>query len=291
MKRIARIILWNVYAWPITIILLVAFAMSWHESPVRIMLVFLLFMPALIVLHLNVWDKEVGTPTSRKAYAFTFLTCILFFFIVLPLFRSKPLNHEIFLGLLILLPLFIAVFSYAFRNWEGIKNQPSLGRKSKIIIIMSDVLLIILIIISLIYLVFVFHFKNMYSRNNEPYLYIVPVERKIVDIENQTQDNVKINYANFEMKLPCKKIEKRFDSAKYKVTGITIDKSKPKGIIINPSTFILPKDEYEKGTAFETYSKILYMTPDKLNFFTDYKIYHYCPVNSRTDLVGYITVL
>jgi hypothetical protein len=98
------------------------------------MLNFLLIMSALIVLHLNTWDKGVGTPTSRKVYAFTCI--LLLFYIVFPLFRSKPqpLISETFLGLLILLPLFIAVFIYAFRNWEDTKNQPSLGRESKIIV-------------------------------------------------------------------------------------------------------------------------------------------------------------
>jgi hypothetical protein len=412
MKRIARRILWNVYAWPITIILLVYFAMNWHESPVRIMLVFLLFMPALIVLHLNTWDEEVGTPTSRKVYAFTFIICILLFCIVLPLFRSKPLNSEKFLGLLILLPLFIAVFSYAFRNWEGIKNQPSLGMRrgmwnfyawpvtllfaltvvlelariellptlnviisipalvalhlhirnkrflsttfwrlyafafvawellyhlllepmyfgnslSTVIIItlvillplyvglfkyafrdwnkfdfsdtaqeptttdgtniadrsmkislgrsfvrssikVSTIVICILIIVLVIIPVSFWGFilKSTSTREQYKNLYFIPIERKIEDIKSQTQDNVKINYANFEMKLPCAKIEKRFDSAKYKSTAILIYKGK--GITMHLSTRIPPKDEFGTETSFDTYFKMFYLTPYQLNLF------------------------
>jgi hypothetical protein len=111
--------------------------------------------------------------------------------------------------------------------------------------------------------------KKFFSRINQPSLYIVPVEGKISDIENQMQDNFKINYANFEMKLPCKKIEKRRDdsASKFKFTGIIIDKSKGKGIFIEIPASIPPKDKNGKGISFETYSKMLYMTPDKFNFF------------------------
>ena len=57
MKMIKGRILWNVYAWTITILLLLNYAMTWHESTVLTMLNFLLIMSALIVLHLNTWDK------------------------------------------------------------------------------------------------------------------------------------------------------------------------------------------------------------------------------------------
>lgn len=288
MKRITGIIVWNVYAWPITMFLLFGYAETGNESPVLTILNFLLNMSALIALHLNVWDKEVGTQTSRKVYLLTFITWKLLYNIVLYPELWNKLNPEmLFISLLIWLPLYVAVFIFAFRNWESTKNQPSLGRKSKIIIIvLLTILIIVFIIMPIFFQVYeAFIIKNDYSRANHPALYIVPVERKIAEIKDQTQDNVKINYANFEMKLPCKKIgEERIDFASLKckstnkeldsaskkrnLTSIRIDKSKGKGIYIEIPTFILPKDKYEKRTAYEKYSKILYMTPDQVNFFS-----------------------
>jgi len=170
--------------------------------------------------------------------------------------------------------LFIAVFIFAFRDWESTKNQPSLGRKSKIIIsVLLTILIIVFIIMPLSIQVYKgFFLKNMFSRNNKPDLYIVPVERKIVDIENQTQDNVKVNYANLEIKLPCKKIIKRndFEFHGKPQTIIAIDKvaDNYKFVVISIPTNTVQKGKDEKITSFETYSKMLYMTPDQINFFS-----------------------
>jgi len=271
MKRIAGIIVWNVYAWPITLLLLISYAETWNESPALTMLNFFLNMSALIALHLNVWDKEVGTKTSRKVYLLTFITWKIFYNTLLnhPL-RNISLNSETLLGLLIWLPLYIAVFIFAFRNWEDTKKTTRPRKKIKnnywYFFINTDHSFYNYALSIQVYKGF--FFKNMFSRNNKPGLYIIPVERKIADIENHAQDNIKVNFANIEIKLPCKKIEKRSDSAKYKSTAIIIDKSKVKGICISIPTSIPPKDKYEKGTAFETYTKMLYMTPDQINFFS-----------------------
>jgi len=145
----------------------------------------------------------------------------------------------------------------------------SLGRKSKIVIVVSLIILIMVFVISPIsYVVFNgLITKNKYSRANEPDLYIVPVERKIADIENKTQDNVKVNLANLEIKLPCKKIIKKRD---FEIHGepqtiIIVDKvaGKYKSIAIG----ILTKGKDSEGTSFKTYNKRLYLTPDQINFF------------------------
>jgi hypothetical protein len=148
----------------------------------------------------------------------------------------------------------------------------NLGKKSKIFIVVSLTILIIVFVIGPIsYLVFNgLITKNSYSRANQPDYYIVPVERKIADIENQTQDNVKVNYANLEITLPCKKIIKRRDSELncIPVTAITLDKGAGKGFMINSPIISPPKNKDGEGTSFDTYSKMLYMTPDQINFFS-----------------------
>ena len=143
----------------------------------------------------------------------------------------------------------------------------SLGRKSKIIIVISLTILIIVFVISPIsYLVFNgFITKNKCSRANEPDLYIVPVERKITSIENQMQDNVKVNLANLEIKLPCKKIIKRRDFEIHSKPHTLIFADKVGGKLI--AIGMLTKGKDSEGTSFNIYNKRLYMTPDQINFF------------------------
>ena len=141
----------------------------------------------------------------------------------------------------------------------------SLRKKSKIIIIVSLTILIIVFVYEGINIV-VAHYT--YLRDIKPDLYIVPVERKIADIENQRQENTKVNYDNLEIKLPCKIIiKKHFVETHNKLTMfITIDKDtdKGKGFSIGPSIlcYVPPKD---KKVTFERCSKMLYLTPDQVN--------------------------
>jgi hypothetical protein len=150
----------------------------------------------------------------------------------------------------------------------------SLGRKSKIIINVSLIIsIIVLISIALPYCVSGVIAKIIYSRYLEPELYILPIERKIEDIENQTQDNYKINYANFVIKLPTNSINKICSSTDKKLNAYNIKDGKG----INIDTHSIGKDEDEgdfigmhlkSKDAFEVYSKMFYMTPDQINFFS-----------------------
>ena len=103
----------------------------------------------------------------------------------------------------IFVPLYIAVSNYAFRNWELTKNQSGLGKKSKIII---TAFIIISVLISISIPPYISYnirtLKFVCTEKQRKFLYKVPVERKIADAENQIKDNIKINYENFEMKLP-----------------------------------------------------------------------------------------
>ena len=113
----------------------------------------------------------------------------------------------------------------------------NLGRRSKIFVVVSLILLTVFIIMPLLGRVYRGYItKDFYSRVNQPNLYILPIERKIAEIDNQTPDNYKINYADFEIKLPTKSIKKIENSPYRKTTYINIEYGK--GIIIN----MQPKD-------------------------------------------------
>lgn len=115
-----RRILWNLYALPITVLILAAYATSWYKSPLLISIDFLFSIPSLIVLHLNIWDVEVGTPTIRKLYASMFLVWETTYNVVIcPQFRDMPLTPSILFGALLMSPIYFSVFSYAFRSWNS----------------------------------------------------------------------------------------------------------------------------------------------------------------------------
>ncbi|PKN36927.1 MAG: hypothetical protein CVU52_05960 [Deltaproteobacteria bacterium HGW-Deltaproteobacteria-10] len=256
--------MWNFYVWPITAFALIGYYSDIKESP-TVIFGFLTFMTAVIILHLNAWDKEIGTKKSRIVYAITFITWSF-----LPIFLSKDTEHIH----LELVPLYIAVSNYAFRNWELTKNLSGLGKKSKIII---TVFIIISVLISISIPPYISYnmirtLKSIHTKEQWGFLYKVPVERKIANAGNQIKDNIKINYENFEMKLPGKIIEKgcpHDDDSKYKIKSIRIEKNKL--IVISIPNNFLPKDKNGKEPLFEKYNRMLCMTPDKINFLNDYK--------------------
>jgi hypothetical protein len=260
MKRTIRIVLWNFYVWPITVFALIGYYSDIKESP-TVIFGFLTFMTAIIILHLNAWDNERGTKTSRIVYAVLFITWAF-----LPMFWSKG-TDDINLRLV---PLYIAVSNYAFRNWELTKKQSGLGKKSKIII---TVFIIISVLISISIPPYISYnmirtLKSIYTKEQWGFLYKVPVERKITNAGNQIKDNVKINYENFEMKLPVTKIEKGCpNDSKDKTKIIHIERGKL--IVISIPGNLLPKDKNGKTPLFEKYNRMLYMTPDKINHLKD----------------------
>jgi hypothetical protein len=157
-----------------------------------------------------------------------------------------------------------------------------LGRKSKIIINVSLIIsLIVFLYFALPYCVSGVIAKIIYSRYLEPELYILPIEKKIADIENHRQNNYKINYANFEIKLPTNSIRKICSSTDKKLNSYNIKDDKG----INIETHSINKDEDDDAfigmhlknkDAFEMYSKMFSVTPDQINFFS---------VNSREKFI------
>jgi hypothetical protein len=116
-----RRVLWNIYAVPITLLLVVVVV---HTLVSKFGLLHLLdsaiTFPSLVALHLHIWDKKFLSPRFWKLYAFIFpLWDLLFNLLLEPMHSGEPFDPWSLIVPVILLPLYISVFRYAFRNWGG----------------------------------------------------------------------------------------------------------------------------------------------------------------------------
>jgi hypothetical protein len=115
-----RRILWNIYAWPISVLILLGCLLELSKLKALPTLDVAMSIPALIALHLHVWDVKFLSSTFWRPYAFVYFAWDLCYNIVL---NPMQIGGGGFTpGLLVLpviaLPLYVAVFSYAFRNWS-----------------------------------------------------------------------------------------------------------------------------------------------------------------------------
>jgi len=75
-------------------------------------------------LHLHIWDKKALVASFWKPYVFIFYAWDLSFNILIePVLSGKKFDPISFIVPLILLPFYIALFRYAFRQWNGNENS------------------------------------------------------------------------------------------------------------------------------------------------------------------------
>ena len=76
--------------------------------------------PSLVAMHLHIWDKKLFNPQLWKIYAFVScawdLTLNLF---IMPSVTGETFGINDIIGVAILIPLYVAMFRYAFRKWDG----------------------------------------------------------------------------------------------------------------------------------------------------------------------------
>jgi hypothetical protein len=112
-----RRILWNIYAWPITVLMLLGMFFELRTLKVPAAVDVLLTVPALIALHMHVWGVRFLSGGFWKPFAFVYLAWDLYFNLVLDFMR---LGEARFLIVLFFsLPLYVALFRYAFRDWSA----------------------------------------------------------------------------------------------------------------------------------------------------------------------------
>lgn len=113
-----RRILWNIYAWPVTLLLLAAYGDSIHQLRPLKLLDVAISIPSLIALHFHIWNKKIGLPIFWKCYTCFFILWELAFNAVLdPLTRGEKFDLKVMIVAVILIPLYVGNFRYAFTEW------------------------------------------------------------------------------------------------------------------------------------------------------------------------------
>ena len=126
--KIARRILWSLYAVPITLLFLLAEAAVpfLYTNPLIIpftVLDFCISFPGLIALQLHIWDIQLFHPAVWKIYAFVMLAWdFCFNILVEPRITGERFGLAALIGLCVLIPLYVAVFRYAFRRWTEVEG-------------------------------------------------------------------------------------------------------------------------------------------------------------------------
>ncbi len=128
-----RRILWSLYAWPVTLMVLASecFVGFNYESNSVIIFAFLdlcISFPSLYALQLHIWDKKIFNPLFWKIYAFIFYAWDLISNIFIgPAVTGEAFGMNDIVGMTILLPLYFAVYRYAFRKWEAVGGEGKPG--------------------------------------------------------------------------------------------------------------------------------------------------------------------
>jgi hypothetical protein len=120
-------IFWMIYACPIALILLPDDALEIRQYGLAIIpyvaLDFLLTLPSIVAMFLHMWDARLLVSVFWKVYAFVLIAWDLLFNLFLhPAVTGDKLGQYDLIGAIVLLPLYIAVFRYAFRNWEKVEG-------------------------------------------------------------------------------------------------------------------------------------------------------------------------
>jgi len=151
-------------------------------------------------------------------------------------------------------------------------ERMKIRNKTVIIIFAAAIFFITLIIVPLCVRIYNgFVIRAMYSKERMPQAYVLPVERQVKGIECLSNDKMFV-FENLQIFMPHNAIIENHDLAGGKKTIVLIDKNKGKGAFINKGT----RDE--KFSTFESYAKMLNISPDqfdffKVNFFNDDKEY------------------
>jgi hypothetical protein len=114
-----RRLLWNIYAWPITLLLAYVVVEGLPKDDLLSGLDTVVSIPSLVALHLYIWDKNAFSQKFWKPYSFVFLAWELIYnLFIQPMDSGKPFQPAFLIVPVIFLPLYVALFKYAFRRWQ-----------------------------------------------------------------------------------------------------------------------------------------------------------------------------
>jgi hypothetical protein len=116
--RIVRRALWNVYAIPFTLILLTSSVSEVQSLGWVGAFDLVVSVPSLVALYLHVWDRKM-MPSFWKPYAFAFIAWeVVGNVLVFPRVSGEGVGFPDLFGLVFFLPLYFALFKYAYRTWR-----------------------------------------------------------------------------------------------------------------------------------------------------------------------------
>jgi hypothetical protein len=126
--KILRRVLWNIYALPITLLLFASYLPNFNHSGTLLFyhaVDFFVTMPALVALHLHIWDKKILAASFWKPYVFIFYAWDLSFNLLIePTISGEKFDPISLIVPIILIPFYVALFRYAFRKWKVI-DEPN----------------------------------------------------------------------------------------------------------------------------------------------------------------------
>jgi hypothetical protein len=127
--HLAGRLLWHLYAIPTTLALLASVASEVQTLGAVGVFDLIVSAPSLVALYLHVWDKRVLSARFWKPYAFGMIAWDLVFnLLIAPPLSGQPLGLDYLPGAVVSLPLYIALFRYAYRDWSA--TEPSIDRSA-----------------------------------------------------------------------------------------------------------------------------------------------------------------
>ena len=114
-------VLWNTYAIPFTLLMVLTWAVDFHVYPHQVVSL-VLYVPALIALHLYVWDRKVLRAAFWKVFAFGFIAWIwVSILVITPAVSGVLFDPWYLIAIPVYLPFYVALFRYAYRGWPTAK--------------------------------------------------------------------------------------------------------------------------------------------------------------------------
>ena len=119
-RRWPRRLLWSLYAIPLTLatvtsIVPEASAIGWLPATVDVVV----SIPSLLGLYFHIWDRRTLSGRFWKPYAFFIVAWdVVGNLIVAPLLSGRPAGAGDVAGALFFVPLYVALFLYAYRDWS-----------------------------------------------------------------------------------------------------------------------------------------------------------------------------
>lgn len=122
-SSVSRRVWWCLYAIPITLLVVVAELSAVRRIGGLAVVDLLLSLPTLVAMHLHIWDRESLSPVFWKSYAFGFVVWDLAFNLWLqPAVDGHAFRPDDLVAVVILLPLYVSLFRYAYRSWRVVES-------------------------------------------------------------------------------------------------------------------------------------------------------------------------